>query len=488
MRPDLLQKKGGLGLQRRTRIVATLGPSTDKPGVLEALLDAGLDVARINFSHGSAEEPLHRVARLREAARGRPRPVAVLADLPGPKLRVILEKPLVLHSGQEITLAADAAVAAELHVTEPSVVAQIQPGQRILLDDGRLQLRAVRPDGARQILRVQVGGTLLPSKGINLPDTRTALPALTERDILALTVAARADVDWLALSFVRGPEAAKALREAARAHGLDVPVLAKMERPEAVAQAREIIEAFDGIMVARGDLGVEIPLERVPHVQKRLIHLARAAGKPVITATDMLDSMRQNPRPTRAEASDVANAIYDGTDAVMLSGETAVGDYPVEAVACMNSIACETESHLANDGAHDVLVPRGTVEDHLSHMICGLVRDLRADAIVTPTYSGRTARLLARHRPRAMIVAPTPYQAVLRRMALIWGLTPVLMDSALQPGEDRLEAAVRASFDHGAVHVGQKMVVMAGHPIEGGERFPTLRVIRVGKDGSSCEP
>ena len=475
-------------MHRRTRIVATLGPSTDKPGVLEGLLEAGLDVARINFAHGITEEPQHRIARLREAARRRGRPVAVLGDLPGPKLRALLEAPLALHPGQEISLSAAPAVPGDLHITEPSLVGEIQPGQRVLLDDGRLQLCAVRRVADRIILRVQVGGILLPNKGMNLPDTRTSLPALTDRDRQALALARSAEVDWLALSFVRGPEAARELREAAHAQGLDVPVLAKMERPEAVAQAREIIEVFDGIMVARGDLGVEIPLERVPHVQKRLIHLARAAGKPVITATDMLDSMRANPRPTRAEASDVANAIYDGTDAVMLSGETAVGEYPIEAVACMDRIARETESHLIHDGTQDVFVPRGTVEDHLTHMICALARDIRADAIVTPTYSGRTARLVARHRPRAMIVAPSPKEEVVRRMALVWGLSPVPMDNVLQRGADRLEAAVRASFIHGAVHAGQKVVVMAGHPVEGGGRFPTLRVVRVGEGGQSCEP
>jgi pyruvate kinase len=475
-------------LYRRTRIIATLGLSTDRPGVLQALLDAGLDVGRINFSHGTAEEQRQRIARLREAARGRARPVAVLADLPGPKLRVLLQAPLSLQPGQHITLAGDLDVSADLHVTEPGVVREIQPGQRILLDDGRLQLASIGRDGQRMVLRVQVGGALLPNKGINLPDTRMSLPSLTERDQQALAVAAKADVDWLALSFVRTAEAGRELRAAARAHGLNVPILAKMERPEAVALSREIIDAFDGIMVARGDLGVEIPLEQVPHVQKRLIRLARAAGKPVITATDMLDSMRSNPRPTRAEASDVANAIYDGTDAVMLSGETAVGEYPVEAVTCMERIACETEAHLASDVTHDVNVPRGNVEDHLTHMICALAHDVRAEAIITPTYSGRTARLVARHRPRAMIVAPSPNEAVVRQMALIWGLAPVPMADDLKPGEDRLTAAVRAAFTHGAVRVGQRVVVMAGHPVEGGERFPTLRVVRVGEHGQSCEP
>jgi pyruvate kinase len=455
--------------------------------VLEALLEAGLDVARINFSHGAAEEHRDRIARLRQAARDLARPVAVLADLPGPKLRVVLAQPLVLQRGQEVTLAAAAAVPADLGATEPELIAEVHPRQRILLDDGRLQLRAVRAEGDRLVAQVEVGGTLLPNKGINLPDTALSVPALTPRDRAALAVAAAAGVDWVALSFVRAPEAAGELRAAVREHGLDVPILAKIERPEAVQRAREIIEVFDGIMVARGDLGVEIPLERVPHAQKRLINQARAAGKPVVTATDMLDSMRVNPRPTRAEASDVANAIYDGTDAVMLSGETAVGQYPVEALASMDRIICATEAHLGDDD-RDVFVPRGRVVDQTTHLTCALARDVGAKAIVAPTYSGRTPRLVARHRPRATIVAPAPGEAMMRQLALVWGLVPVPFTATLAAGADRLEAAVRAAFEHGAVQAGELAVVLAEHPIEGGERFPTIRVVRVGEGGRSCTP
>jgi pyruvate kinase len=473
---------------RRTRIVATLGPATDRPGVLEAVLQAGVDVVRINFSHGSADDQRGRILRVRQLSRDCPRPIAVLADLPGPKLRVVLPAPLPLQVGHEVSLAADTATSADLHVTEPEVIHSVRPNHRILLDDGRLQLRAMRLDGARLISRVEVGGTLLPGKGLNLPDTPLTLPALTPRDRGALAVAAALGVDWLALSFVRSPEAARELRDANRQLGLDVPILAKIERPEAVASAREIIRAFDGIMVARGDLGVEIPLERVPPVQKRLIHQARAAGKPVITATDMLDSMRGNPRPTRAEVSDVANAVYDGTGAAMLSGETAVGQYPVEAVTCMDRIVREAESHLPHDAGQDVVIPRGEVDDHLTHVTCALAREIGADAIVAPTYSGRTPRLIARHRPRALIVAPAPQEAVVRRLALVWGLAPVLMEATLAPGQDRLDAAVRAAFERGAVRAGQLLVVMAGHPIEGGERIPTLRVVRVGEAGQSLTP
>jgi pyruvate kinase len=456
--------------------------------MLEALLGAGVDVVRINFSHGTADEQRRRIRQVRQASQNCTRPIGVLADLPGPKLRVVLAAPLMLAVGQEVELGADVDVSAAIRVTEPEIVHAVQPNHRVLLDDGRLQMHVIRRDAARLILRVGVGGTLQSGKGINLPDTQLPLPALTQRDRDALAVAAEMGVDWLALSFVRSAEAGRELRDAAEHLDLHVPILAKIERPEAVAKAREIIAAFDGIMVARGDLGVEIPLERVPPVQKRLIHLARAAGKPVITATDMLDSMRTNPRPTRAEASDVANAVYDGTDAVMLSGETAVGEYPVEAVACMDRIAREAESHRTDDGGQDRVVLRGEVEDHLTHVTCDLASEIRADAIVAPTYSGRTSRLIARHRPRALIVAPAPHEAVVRQLALVWGLSPVLMSNSLAPGEDRLEAAVRAAFARGVVQSGQLLVVMAGHPIEGGERFPTLRVVRVGEAGQSHTP
>jgi pyruvate kinase len=471
----------------RTRIVATLGPSTDRPGVLEAMLRAGLDVSRINFSHGSADDHRRRIAAFRAAAAAVGTYAAVLADLPGPKLRVLISAPLPLTAGQEVRFATDPGASADVMPTEPEFLVHVRPGQRLLLDDGRLILRAVRTESRCLMARVEVGGTLQPKKGINLPDTELPIPALTDRDRAALAVAAEAGVDWLALSFVSGPEAADECRQAAQVVGLGVPIMAKIERPQAVERAAAIISAFDGIMVARGDLGVEIPLEEVPAVQKRLIAQARAVGKPVVTATEMLESMRTNPRPTRAEASDVANAIYDGTDAVMLSGETAVGDYPVEAVACMDRIACAAEADLHEDG-WDVVVPRGYIDDHVSHLICTLAHDLGADAIVVPTLSGRTARLVARHRPRAAIVAAVPHEEVLRQLAMVWGLMQVPLSDHLRPGEDRMEAAVRSALEQGALRVGQIVVVVAGHPVEGGDHFPTLRVVRAGEGGRSLAP
>jgi pyruvate kinase len=477
---------------RRTKIVATLGPATDPPEVLEAVLRAGVDVARVNFSHGAVEDQLARVARFREAAKRVGKFVAVMADLPGPKLRVKIAGPRLLHAGDAVSfsMSSSPVEADDLVITEPEMLADVRPGQRMLLDDGRLQLEAGDSAGGRLTTKVTTGGTLNPNKGLNLPDTRLSMPALTQRDYDSIGIAARAGVDWVAVSFVRGAEAAHEVRGACRAAGLDAPVLAKIERPEAVGRAGAIVAAFNAIMVARGDLGVELPLECVPAVQKQLIAEARAAGKPVITATDMLDSMRTNPRPTRAEAGDVANAIYDGTDAVMLSGETAVGAYPVEAVACMHRIALETESHMrhrkvAHAATYD---PSGDEIDHsITLAACSLADEVNATAIVTPTLSGRTARLVSRYRPWAQIVAVAPTDRVLQRLALVWGITPVRM-TPVDPGADRMVTAIHDAFAAGTVRAGERVVVLAGHPVAGGPRFPTIRVVRMAESGEPCEP
>ena len=469
-------------------IVATLGPATDRPGVLDAMLAAGLDVARINFSHGEGGDHRQRITAFREASTRAHRWTAVLADLPGPKLRALIDSTCELSEGQEIRFATAPDTSADIRPTEPEFLAHVQPHQRILLDDGRLCLRAVRHDGPCLVACVEVGGTLERKKGINLPDTDLKIPALTERDRAALALAAAAHVDWLALSFVCGPEAASELRQAAADLGLHVPVLAKIERPQAVQSAAAIVAAFDGIMVARGDLGVEIPLEQVPPIQKRLIATARAAGT---TSHHGDRDARLDAEPVpgqRAEwASDVANAIYDGTDAVMLSGETAVGAHPVEAVSYMNRIARAAEADLRKDG-WDVVVPQGTIDDHLTHLTRTLAQDIGADAIVVPTLTGRTARLVARHRPRATVVAAAPTEEVLHRLALVWGLRAVPLPTRLSSGEDRLETAVRAAFASGVISTGQVVVVLAGHAVEGGERLPTLRVVRVGEGGRSREP
>lgn len=481
-------------MPRRVKIVATLGPATDDPLTLEGILKAGVNVARINFSHGTADEHLGRIARFHAAADKLGRVVAVLADLPGPKLRVRISTARQLAAGDvlKFSLSDNATTPEDIVITEPEVLTDVRPGQRILLDDGRLQLEAGAATNGHLTATVTVGGSLLPNKGLNLPDTPLSIAAVTDRDREALAVAAEAGVDWVALSFVRSPAAADEVRRAAVAAGLaTIPVMAKIERPEAVRDIAAIVAAFDGVMVARGDLGVEMPLELVPVVQKQVIAAAHEAGKPVVTATDMLDSMRNNPRPTRAEAADVANAVFDGTDAVMLSGETAVGQYPIETVACMAKIAEEAERELALRGhgflEDKVPLPRDTIDDSMALAACHLACELGAAAIVTPTLSGRTAGILARYRPAARIVAPAPTLAILRRMAVVWGLQPV-RSSPLSPGDSRLVASVRDAFNAGAVRTGERVVVLAGHPHEGGPFTPTVRVVRVGEAGTSQAP
>jgi pyruvate kinase len=472
--------------QRRVRIVATLGPATDRPGVMAELVRAGLDVARINLSHGVSTETERRVVELRAAAAAAGRTVAVLADLPGPKLRVRLDEPRDIAPGDRVVFAAQPA-GDELGVTENELLEGVRPGHRILLDDGRFQLRVEAASPERVVGVVLVGGTLLPKKGINLPDSPLAIPSITPGDHAALDVAARIGADWLALSFVRTAEAAIDLRREAERRGIVAAVLAKIERPEAIDKLPHITAAFDGLMVARGDLGVEVPLERVPILQKRVIAEARARGKPVITATDMLDSMRTNPRPTRAEASDVANSVYDGTDAVMLSGETASGAYPVESVAYMDRIVRQAEADLWARGSSAVSV-YPSIDDEVAAAFCHLAEAAEVQALVVPTLTGKTAREVARHRPRAAIVAPVPDEHVRRQLCLVWGVRPVPLPDTLQPGCDRVAAAVLAAWQSGQIVAGQRVLVVAGHPVEGGVRMPTIRLCRVRHDGTAGEP
>jgi pyruvate kinase len=414
----------------RTRIVATLGPATDSEDRIRALIDAGVDVVRLNFSHGSHEEHGRRIAAVRRVARGRP--VAVLQDLGGPKLR--LDRRVAGKPGD---------------VVEIALPASVRAGDPVLLADGLMQLEVI--DAGR--CRVVTGGDIPPGKGINLPSSRLEIPAFTDKDRRDLAFGLAQGVDLVALSFVGS---ARDLEEA-KASG--VPVIAKIERAGAVDRMEEIVRAADGVLVARGDLGVEIPIERVPLTQKRLIALANRESKPVITATQMLRSMVESPMPTRAEATDVANAVLDGTDAVMLSEETAVGRYPIEAVRVMGRIAEQAEAALeprSDDTATGV-------SDLIAQAACNVATRLGAAAIVVATRSGFTARKVARHRPRLPVIALTGDETVRRRLSLVWGVT------ALQiPWQESSEALlthfrepIRAS---GLLAAGARVVVTAGWP------------------------
>jgi len=469
-------------MQRRTRIVATLGPATDRPGVLEKLVDAGLDVARINFSHGNAEDHKARINLIRQLAKDRKRNVAILGDLPGPKLRALLKEPLALAVGQKVTLAVKAHPEADIQLTEPEAVSRVKIGHRVLLDDGRLQARIAFVTKELVTLSIEVGGTLLPNKGINLPDTELHIPAVTMHDRDAIALALFSGVDWLALSFVRDASAAHELRGVIRGYSLEVPILAKIERPEAVKKSAEIIDSFDGIMVARGDLGVEIALEKVPHVQKELILQARLAGKPVITATDMLDSMRHNPRPTRAEVSDVANAIYDGTDAVMLSAETSTGSYPVEAVSYMKRIAIEAEKSIRAKGFEERRRPvqKENTAEVLADAAYNAARAAGVTALIVFTTTGSSARLIARYRPPVCLYAITPDPEVARRLSVTYGVLPIVAPH-VDSTDEMLTQMDRVLLDKGFLRADDLVIFVAGQPVCRPGTMNLMKVHRLGE-------
>jgi pyruvate kinase len=446
---------GGEAARRRTKIVATLGPATRTPERIAALLEAGVDVVRLNFSHGTPgeHEALYRLVRQQAAALGRP--VAVIQDLQGPKIRVGAlagDRPLQLTAGQEVLLTAEPGAIGHdglVPITYERLPHDVRPGDRILLDDGLLELRVLASEPPRVRALVVHGGPLGPHKGVNLPGVPLSAPALTDKDRADLALGLALGVDYVALSFVREPEDIALARKATRGR---VPLIAKLEKPEAIAHLDALLRAADGVMVARGDLAVELSPEEVPPLQKRIIHQANAAGKPVITATQMLQSMTANPRPTRAEASDVANAVLDGSDALMLSGETAVGRYPVETVQTMARIIAAAEAVQEAEGAppgpaaalrHGPAPPAGRVHA-LVHAACLLAAEVRARAVVVFTRTGHTAQVVAQCRPAVPIYAFTADEAVQRRLALYWGVTP--LRTSLDGDTDRVIARVSAEL------------------------------------------
>jgi pyruvate kinase len=472
----------------RTKIVATLGPASGEREVLGALIDAGVDVVRLNFSHGERADHLARFALARQVAAERDRNVAILMDLQGPKMRVGLvdEDGIGLEPGGDCVLLAGAehAPPPAIPVVYPQLAADVKEGDQILLDDGAIALRVRAVEGNRVHCEVLRGGVVRSRKGVNLPGVAVSAPSLTDKDRADLATAIEAGADYVALSFVRRPDDVADAKQAIADLGGDVPVVAKLERPEALNCLDEILDAADAVMVARGDLGVELPVEKVPPLQKEIIARANSHGVPVITATQMLESMVASPRPTRAEASDVANAIFDGTDAVMLSQETAVGSYPVEAVATMRRIAREAEAtpQLAHPpppavGALDVTAT-------VSKAAVQIAADLGARAIVAFSESGATARFVSRFRPRVPILGLTPYEATRRRMALYWGVEAA---SPLDRGVDLAVMIAQGDqriCDEGMATPGDLVVVVAGTP---GGRGATNRVVvhRVGEPDAS---
>ncbi len=470
----------------RTKIVCTVGPASQTVPVLIKMMQAGMNVARLNFSHGTHEEHGRRLALIREAAGKAGKSVAVMLDTKGPEIRLgYLEKePLKLHAGKKITLTVNDIKGSEsaLPVTYRGLPRDVYPGDRILIADGLIELRVL--DKTRKSVECEIvnGGEITSQKGLNLPGVVVNLPAVTDRDIDDIIFGINNGIDFIAASFIRKANDVLAIRQIVEESGADVDIIAKIESREGLNNLDEIIKVSDGIMVARGDLGVEIPVEEVPLVQKNIIEKCNHAGKPVITATQMLESMIGNPRPTRAEATDIANAIFDGTDAIMLSGETAAGKYPVEAVQTMANIARKAES---STKYQETLGRRNrvaacTVTDAISHATCTIAGDLGATAIITSTETGYTSKMVSKYRPGAPVVAVTPEEKVLRKMALVWGVYPILVNRSADT-DTMFSTAIEASLKASVISPGDLVVITAGVPVGVQGTTNLIRVHTVGE-------
>jgi pyruvate kinase len=467
---------------RHSKIVCTIGPASRSPRVIERLLDAGMDVARLNFSHGSHADHAHSIATLRSAAVKIQKPISILADLQGPKIRtgpLAGKSPVQLQSGQRfiITTARVLGDSTRVSTTFRPLPREVHRGDRILLSDGLIELRVEQVRGQEVICQIVNGGALGENKGINLPGIQLRVPALTAKDRQDLTFALKHGANYIAVSFVRRPEDVVLAKTLIRRAGKDTPVIAKLEKPEAIENLDAIMRVADGVMVARGDLGVEMNPERVPVVQKTIIARARQFRRPVITATQMLESMTENPRPTRAEASDVANAIFDGSDAVMLSAETASGKYPVEAVSMMARIIEEAEASIT-EFPRPAPQERLKVAETVAELVCHASRELHMRLIAVFTHSGFTARLVSRYRPLVPIVAFSPEAETRRRMALIWGVHPRSIPNVHKV--DGLAAvAEKRLLEEKLVRNGDVIGIVAGTPmgIRGTTNFMKFHVI-----------
>src|SRR6266567_2395746 len=468
---------------RRAKIICTIGPSCSTEAALKELMQAGMDVARLNYSHGSPQDHVRRIETLRRVATEEGRTICILQDLQGPKIRTGALKdhqPVVLNAGGQVTITArDVEGTADLiSTTFKGLPQEVRPGSRILLSDGRIELCVLDVKGEDVECQIVNGGMLAEHQGINLPGAALSIPALTEKDRKDLEFGLQHGVDMVALSFVRSAADVRSVKEIVAAHRQDVPVIAKLEKPQALDQLEEILEVADGVMVARGDLGVEMPPEKVPVIQKHVIRRAAEWRKPVIIATQMLESMIENPRPTRAEASDVANAIFDGTDAVMLSAETASGKYPREAVCMMAKIVVEAESNMADfmqmrrRREHTGLSISETICESIAHA----AEDVDMAAIAVFTDTGNTARMISKYRPRTTIYAFSRAR-ICNRMNLLWGVHPVCWEQNLSV-EGMVETAEQDLVRSGKLKPGDIVGVVAGTQMStGSTNFMRLHVV-----------
>ncbi|MGI0488088.1 pyruvate kinase [Pantanalinema rosaneae CENA516] len=450
--------------QRRTKIVATIGPATSSPAVLRALIEAGATTLRLNFSHGTHEDHQRSIRLIRQTSFELNQPVGILQDLQGPKIRLgrFENSSIVLNKGDRFTLTSNPMVGNQemSSVTYDLLADEVPAGATILLDDGKVEMRVEEVDQANRALHcsVVVGGALSNNKGVNFPGVYLSIKALTDKDRRDLTFGLDQGVDWVALSFVRNPQDVLEIKELIAAAGKQVPVIVKIEKHEAIQEMEAILSISDGVMIARGDLGVELPAEDVPILQKRLIATANRMGIPVITATQMLDSMVHSPRPTRAEVSDIANAILDGTDAVMLSNETAVGKYPIEAVETMARVAARTEQEAPNRTFEE---SGRSIPNAISQAVGQIAEQLESAAIMTLTKTGATARNVSKFRPKKPILAVTPHVDVARQLQLVWGVKPLLVLDLPSTGQT-FQAAVNVAQEKELLKEGDLVVMTAG--------------------------
>ena len=458
-------------MPRKTKIICTLGPAVDSEEMIVALIKGGMNGARFNFSHGSHPEHLERLNRLKGVRDRMGCPVATILDTKGPEIRIktFETKTVELTAGETFTLTVDdvTGTAQRVSVTYPKLNQEVTPGQVILIDDGLVAIRVQEIKGSDIVCEVENGGTLSANKSINIPGAHIQLPALTEKDVADIRFGVENDFDFIAASFVRRAADVEAVRQVLHECGGDnVKIIAKIENQEGVDNMDDILAAADGVMVARGDLGVEIPAAKVPALQKMMIRKGLQAGKPIITATQMLDSMMRNPRPTRAEVSDVANAVYDGTSCVMLSGETAGGKYPTEALEAMLEIVTEAEGSIDywKRFQKQLVVTASNINDAITHTCCLTARDLNASAILTATSSGRTARMICRFRPACPVAALTMQEKTRRQLAICWGVVPFLTGEV--NSTDRIFSLTsEVAVKEGLVQAGDTVVITAGVPL-----------------------
>jgi pyruvate kinase len=468
-------------MPKRTKIIATIGPAASSSTTIAKLIRAGMDAARLNFSHGDWNDHTKRIRLIRQEAEKAGKQIAIIQDLQGPKLRVGMMKDdaVTLRRGDEVSLTTRKVLGTSqtIPVTYRRLTKDLKTGDTILLDDGRLEFKVIKKSAGDLRCKVIRGGMLRSHKGVNLPGANLSLPSLSHKDKADLRFGIARGVDYIALSFVRTANDINATRLFLKAHGADIPIIAKIEKAEAIQNLDEIIAAADGIMVARGDLGVEMSPEQVPLLQKKIIEACNRAEKPVITATQMLESMIENPQPTRAEASDVANAILDGTDCVMLSGETAVGKYPVQAVEVMARIAVQAETSLSP------IPPDRHIsgpDESVAHAACRAAEEQQAQAIVTFTQSGSTALLVSKHRPRMRIIAPTPFEHVARKISLYWGVTPVILKPR-KTTDDMITSVERIMLRKKLARQHDLIVITAGVPIGVAGSTNMMKIHRVGE-------